>query len=238
MFHRTFAVESQLGDPRPISLLQAPMNNFTRWICAIRIWLFEAWRAWLAIAVVFIALTAVHLFGRTECAFRIAGMVFQVCGVGTVAWGIAETRKQFGHPSLVSTFLKWVARFPRYTLPVRHAGFNITLDPVTMQAYGTVSPPPVQDNSLDARMLAVEGALAELRTQLVGLHQRVDEQSQKSSQLLTQESGERARAVANILARLEATATGGLHITAIGVLWFFFGVVLGTASPELAAALK
>lgn len=214
------------------------MNNFTRWIRAIGIWLSEAWHVWLAISVVALTFVAIHLAGWTEPALRLSGMVLQLFGVATVAWGISETRAQFGHPSLVATFLKWVARFPRYTLPVIHATFHINLDPLTMRAYGTVSPPPVQDNSLDARMVAIEGALAELRTQIVGLHQRVDEQSQKSAHLLTQESGERARAVANILARLEATATGGIHITAIGVLWFFFGVVLGTSSPELAAALK
>ncbi len=38
--------------------------------------------------------------------------------------------------------------------------------------------------------------------------------------------------------RLEATGTGGVHISAIGASWLFVGVVLSTAGVEIAELLK
>jgi hypothetical protein len=37
---------------------------------------------------------------------------------------------------------------------------------------------------------------------------------------------------------LEATETGGVHISAIGALWLLVGVALSTAAPEIAATLQ
>jgi len=37
---------------------------------------------------------------------------------------------------------------------------------------------------------------------------------------------------------LEATGTGGVHISAIGASWLFVGIILSTAAPEIAEFLK
>jgi hypothetical protein len=37
---------------------------------------------------------------------------------------------------------------------------------------------------------------------------------------------------------LEATATGGVHISAMGAVWLFVGVTLSTAGIEISRALS
>ncbi len=38
--------------------------------------------------------------------------------------------------------------------------------------------------------------------------------------------------------KLEATGTGGVHISAIGASWLFAGIILSTAATEIASLLK
>ena len=38
--------------------------------------------------------------------------------------------------------------------------------------------------------------------------------------------------------RLEAAEPGGLHISLIGVIWIFLGLILSTVSPEIAQWMR
>jgi hypothetical protein len=77
------------------------------------------------------------------------------------------------------------------------------------------------------------------------LNKRIDETQTEMDQSFRAQSGaleeerqERSREDRLLSAKLEATETGGLHISAMGALWLFIGVTLSTASVELSAWLK
>src|SRR3954462_7728239 len=74
-------------------------------------WLREARHAWGAMVVIASAL-AMEFGFQSEPVVRITGLVLQLLGIGTVAWGISETRALFGQPSLASKTKAWLARFP------------------------------------------------------------------------------------------------------------------------------
>jgi len=55
---------------------------------------------------------------------------------------------------------------------------------------------------------------------------------------LKQEERNRAREDQSIREKLEATETGGLHISVMGALWLFVGVTLSTGASEIARWLN
>lgn len=214
------------------------MLNFLRWFRSVVTWLAEARHALLSIAVVAIAVSVVHLAGWSEPAIRLTGMSLQLLGVGTVAWGIAETRSLFGHASLMSAATLWIRRFPRYSPRVTLGYQRVQLQPIKGHAYGAAGPLPELNRTVEERLTAVGQAAEQLSGKIVGLQRKLEEHARSVEQALTQESSQRLHSIAGVLGRLETTATGGIHITAIGAVWLFVGVMFGTLSPELATLLK
>src|SRR3546814_8710666 len=72
------------------------------WLRALWFWLTEPRHFWLATFVVALALVFALRRGTTEPEIRISGLLLQILGIGTVAWGIRETRALFGRPTLVA----------------------------------------------------------------------------------------------------------------------------------------
>jgi hypothetical protein len=66
----------------------------------------------------------------------------------------------------------------------------------------------------------------------------MDEEFQKSADAMKREENSRQEEDKAIREKLEATGTGGVHISAIGASWLFVGVILSTGSAELAVLLK
>ena len=66
----------------------------------------------------------------------------------------------------------------------------------------------------------------------------MDAEFRKAADALRDEQQTRQTEDQAILKKLEATGTGGVHISAIGASWLFVGVVLSTAGIEIAEWLK
>jgi hypothetical protein len=66
----------------------------------------------------------------------------------------------------------------------------------------------------------------------------MDEELRKTADALKREAQSRQTEDTAIREKLEATGTGGVHISAIGASWLFVGVVLSTAATEIAQLLK
>lgn len=211
------------------------MTNLIRWLRAVSTWLSEARYAWLALSAVAVTAFAICAAGNTEQAIRLGGMALQLLGVGTVAWGISETRASFGHTPLLVVALSWLRHFPHCGPRVVTASSNVTMAPMTGCAYGSVSPAASSDQSIEGRLASLEQQQADLRTTISNLHVALDQEIRKTANQIAEESKIRDMAITGVRKRLETTATGGIHITAVGAVWLFVGVILGSASPELAS---
>ena len=192
----------------------------------------------MAVGVTIAALVAALRPGTEEKCIRLVGMWLQLFGVSTVIWGIAETRLQFGRPSVFSLATAWIRRFPPYRLQAITGYFHAPMPDFTVEAYGTVSAAPPANPTLEERLARLEGRELELREAIQLTNQRIEQRARQGEAALANESTARERVAQDILRRLEVTVTGGVHITAIGSIWLLVGVVLGTASPELAAFIK
>ena len=218
--------------------LAAQTRTLLLWIRALWFWLTEPRYFWLAVFVVALALSFTLRRGVTESEVRITGLLLQIFGIGTVAWGIRETRALFGRPTLVAEFRAWFCRFPVYGGRIVSASANITMSGASLHARGYSSASAGTDASVGARIEALEKNLKLINERIDHTQNEMDQKFRGHADLLEQEEQTRARDDQAIREKLEATETGGLHISAMGALWLFVGITLSTAAPEIAKCLN
>ena len=211
--------------------------NISR-IQALGSWFAEGKHVWIAIGVSVAGLIIALRPGTSEPVIRITGMFLQLFGVATVIWGISETRALFAHSSVWKKSSSWLKRFPllRRDIVLSASGCSMTASVGKARAYGTVGSGP--DPTTETRLDALEKNITAIHERIAATHREIDEESQKARDSLESESRAREAGDTEIGKKLEATGTGGVHISAIGALWLFVGVVLSTASQEIAAYLK
>lgn len=200
---------------------------------AVPRWLDEARHLWIALLVVLAAFVIAFRPGTTEPVIRLTGLVLQIFGLFTVAWGIAETRALYGHKPFYKLFAEWALRFPPLGRPVRLKGGSASISATVSigSGWGTIGAEP--GATLEQRVEALEKNLPLIHKRISGVESSLGAKVQNVADKLSQE--ERARRAEDevIAKRLESTATGGVHISAIGVVWLFFGVTLSTAGIEI-----
>jgi hypothetical protein len=79
---------------------------------------------------------------------------------------------------------------------------------------------------IETRLEAVIKNVEGLNQRLLQLHAEMDSELRSHSQALRQEQQLRERDDKDLQLRLEAAEAGGLHISFIGVVWLFVGVLL------------
>jgi len=201
-------------------------------------WLVEARHAWLAISVIFAALLISLRPHTIEPVIRLTGLVLQLLGIGTVIWGISETRALFGHPSFASKTRAWLGRFPllQRNVLISVGGAILGIAGGKARAYGThgagVNP------TIETRVEALEKNITSIHERITQAQNEMDAEFKKAENALKHEEQVRQLEDNEIRKKLEATGTGGVHISAIGAAWLFVGVILSTTAIEIAELLK
>lgn len=208
------------------------------WLRAILFWLFDARLFWFAVGVVITSLFFVVRKGVSEPEIRLTGLALQILGIATVAWGIRETRALFGRSDIFTLACNWFRRAPVYGGRVVSGSINITSPGFEAHASGSASITATLDATMEERVGVLEKSIKHLNSRIDETRAEIDQNSRAQSAALIQEKQERSQQDQELSAKLEATETGGLHISAMGVLWLFVGVTLSTASVEIAAWLK
>lgn len=205
---------------------------------ALRLWLAEARYTWISIGVILLALVISLRPNTPEHIIRLTGLVLQVLGIGTVIWGISETRALFGHPSFASKAKLWLKRFPLLRRNIIHATTGVALASATCKARAHSTHGPTGPNpTIEARIESLERNIVLIHERISGTQKEMDEEFRKSTEALKNEEHARKAEDNQLHEKLEATGTGGMHISAIGASWLFVGVVLSTAAIEIAELL-
>ena len=212
------------------------MKNFVRWLREIYRWV---WRApitrhycWV-IAVVAACVVVVGAYRWTEQAFRLAGMFLQLGGVLTVVWGILTTRAEFGQPTIRSQFKMWTKIFPLLHPPTITATANATLPGLFGKGYGYSTHGPAADQTIEGRLGHLESIVKKLETEQGKTHIATLQAEQKAQQALEAQARMFSGQIDTVAKRIEATATGGVHVSAVGVVLLFVGTIFGGAAFEL-----
>ena len=203
-------------------------------ITALWKWLTKPQNVWLALSVVMLALVLSLRSGITEPTIRLVGLVLQLLGICTVVWGISETRALFGHPSLSRKVKAWLGEFPlrRRSIIISAGAGSMGISSASGRGHATHGPGP--NPTTESRLDALEKNITGLHDRISGTEREMDADFRKAADALKVESNARSAEDQAIRDKLEATGTGGVHISAIGAIWLFVGVVLSTASVEVA----
>lgn len=205
---------------------------------AIWPWLVEARYAFLSLIVIGVALVISLRPHTTEPVIRMTGLVLQILGIGTVIWGISVTRALFGYPSFASKTKAWLGKFPLIRSNVALLTSNINTSFSFDKARVFVTPEKGANPTIEARLEALENNMPLIHERINQTQKEMDEEFEKVLVALKREEQTRQSEDRTIREKLEATGTGGFHISAIGASWLFVGVVLSTAAPEIAELLK
>ena len=203
---------------------------------AILQWLIAPKYFWVCSVVLGCAFLICLRPGTSEPVIRLTGLVLQLLGILTVLWGISETRALFGRPSVARVVRQWFAAFPIKRTVHISGSVSITLAPATMRArgYGTHNP---SDQSMEARVGALEKNLGVAHDRIASLQKQTDQEFDKLANRVQAEEIARGQEDRATRSMLEATGTGGIHISAIGAAWLLAGVTLSTAGIEISRAL-
>lgn len=99
----------------------------------------------------------------------------------------------------------------------------------------THSTPP--NPTVNDRLDALEKNIGALHDRVGATQKEMDEEVSKLKTSVSDEARQREQEDQGNRKLVEMTATGGVHISAIGAVWLFVGVVLSTAGVEIAATL-
>lgn len=202
------------------------------------LWLAEAKYVWFSVGSNLIALVFALHPGTSEPTIRLTGLVLQTLGIATVAWGISETRALFGHPSLARRARDWMQRFPLQRKSIALGATFVASASATGKLRGHVTYGPIDEPTTEARLEALEKNVDAIHDRITAAQKETEDELYKARASLDAESAARMEEDAIIRSKLEATGTGGIHISAIGAAWLFVGVVLSTAAVEINAMLK
>lgn len=205
-----------------------------RWVRAVLRWIREPRLFWLCTFVV-VASMALALFGGvTEQKIRITGLVLQLCGISTVVWGLRQTRKLFGRAGFFEHLVEWLKRFPKYKpRPVSFEG-NISLPTIQLTGRAHLWQGAGPEAPIEKRLAVVEENLLALDQRLVQVDKRLDDEARKITSELHEERVLREKEDDETKRKIELSQTGGLSISVMGLVWLLLGVVLSTASTEIA----
>ena len=205
---------------------------------AIWPWLAEARYAWLSTAVICVALIISLRPHTTEPVIRLTGLLLQLFGIGSVIWGISETRALFGHPSFSSKAKAWLSRFPLLRRKVVLAADSGTHLIVGGKATAYMTHGAGTNPTIEARLDALEKNVTSIHERISQTQKEMDKEFHEITDAVKREEQSRQAEDNAIRVKLEVTGTGGVHISAIGASWLFVGIILSTAATEIAALLK
>ncbi len=216
-------------------LLKSPirfLNRLLWWMAATARWVWEVNRYWMPflVAVVICVLVAVVWPCPVEREVRLTGMVLQLLGVITIVLRLRAAQRQFPE----QTLKRWWQRRPRFRVRntvISAAGSAISM--ATGRARGRVTPGP--QATLEQRLAMLEDSYTKLFDEVGGLGNEIRRRGDELSNKLHAEVAAREASDKKIEEHLKETAVRSLHLDAWGVLFFIFGIIAGTASPEIAA---
>lgn len=212
------------------------IRAFLRWVGEAK---HVAVAAIVIIAAMVTSAMAVRIYPKSpELIIRHTGLALLVLGTATVILGILKTRADFKLPTLRNKAGQWLKRCPwlsqRGVIGAASATSRVQMG--SADAYGIygVGDNPTIESIAEALVKNVEN----LHKRISSVKNEVEGKINEVHTKIESEKHARKEEAGDIRKELLDTATGGLHLSAIGASWLIVGSVLGTAAPELAGMLQ
>jgi hypothetical protein len=197
---------------------------------------------WLGCGIGLLAAALGAYLDRTASGVESIGGVLELAGVLTVLFSIWRTRAEFAqhiHAAQLRDWFRVQWRRLRGGKPhnlgalqlalTGHIGVSVKMGYV-LRADETMTP--------EARLNALDHNAKLLQERVTEHTQQAQAAAERDREDVRKESAAREAAVQELRGQLTRSATGGLHIAAVGACWTFAGVVLSTWDTEIAAWLQ
>ncbi len=188
---------------------------------------------WLVFVLVASGIGAVQCSGWTEQSFRLTGMSLQLLGVLTVVWGIMKTRAEFGQIALQMQFSKWWKSFPPLHPPTMTVNIKGKLSEMRGHIVLRGIQGPAEDQSIEGRLAHLEKLAWKLENDLAKANTAIRDVQDQAKRAMDARDVQIADHLKTVDQKIAATAVGGTHVSAVGVILLFVGTVFGGMSAEL-----
>lgn len=215
-----------------LGVMKSILRSFLQWLfCEPRHW-------WICIAVIVSAGFVARQSGFSEPSIRLSGLLLQLAGIVTVAWGIIKTRDFFGMPPVMEKLRSWWSRAPFRQRQTTCASASASLSMFGSHASGFVSVPLDSSAPVSEQIEALFKNVELINQRISSVEQQAVQQHTAIKAQVAEQTSRIEDVRASLSERIRVFGTSGLHISAIGAAWLFFGAIMGTASVEIAALLK
>jgi hypothetical protein len=206
------------------------------------IWLRELRLLWWGL-LAFIACSTAIAFSRPlgyeafERTIRISGLLLQLVAVGTALSGLNSARRLFDLPPIFEVLRTWWQSAPWKSGVSGHLSGNVTMGPFTVS--GSMHS-WAESHALLPEAARIE-ALEQRTTVLLELTNTFRKQHRADLQELrdgfAQSLAEHSTNATKTAATLQKFALDGAATTAVGLSCAFIGIIIASASPEIAKCL-
>jgi hypothetical protein len=208
-------------------------------------WLKAPLHFWIAAAgtIVVLALMylAIHSGAKlTQCpdyerCIRIAGLVFQLAGVGTVISGISATRRVFGLPGFFAPLRTFLQRLPPWTPKTLEMTGAASLGRVSGRAHASLWMNAGPDDPVEKRITALENNLADVNARLSQLVADNNTRLNEIIDRITSGHSEANNRMNQIESTMRTASTGGIYLSMTGAFWIAIGILMSTVPSELSS---
>jgi len=163
---------------------------------------------------------------------RYSGLILQLLGLITAALGIKDTRKKFGHPSLLDSLWN-IVRSMIPAIKNDKVEVNRIDSHLSMSDYSCVRIKAGENSSLERRVKTLEDNFNQTYNQLNEFQYEVKNELSNVSMGLEKEKTESNKRYKYLDKKIELVSTDGLHLATVGVVWLFIGILLSTIPSEI-----
>ncbi|GAB5505971.1 MAG: hypothetical protein Rhirs2KO_11340 [Rhizobiaceae bacterium] len=170
-----------------------------------------------------------------EMGLRWAGGVAQVLGFVAVAMGLSSTSRLFNQPGPIASFFRWLGNIPPFSrgVTIHEESISFTLKPgLSVVRLGR---PKV--GTVEQRLGVVEKNLSALDEQVAQFHREQLQTNARVTESLAEQARNLREEVEEIRKKLEGATVGAIWLEWVGVCFFVAGIVVSTASKEMADLL-
>lgn len=189
------------------------------------------WPVMLLILIFAVVYGATVLFGAGERTIRLTGMVLQIGGFIMAMYQLLETRKHLNLPFLWQGFVSYLHNFPKLN---RRVELTANIEPISSSismGYAILRNPNAK---LKERIGRIERDVDTLSERIRSLEQNTSAEISNAKRELLEKNRKLEESLQHVEGRFANLIGGGTALEIVGVVYFIIGLILASASPEIA----